>query len=94
MGIEEFQGQAMSKESDDATQFGETFPTKSGGNVAKIVALLAVAAAAFFAYRNYGDALSLKFLVSIGRTIPYWSTASRWPFTFWRPASHSLVLRF
>jgi uncharacterized membrane protein YdjX (TVP38/TMEM64 family) len=64
VGIEEFQGQAMSKESDDATQVGETFPTKSGGNVAKIVALLAVAAAAFFAYRNYGDALSLKFLAS------------------------------
>jgi uncharacterized membrane protein YdjX (TVP38/TMEM64 family) len=64
VGIEELQGQAMPKESDDATQVGETSQTKSGGRTTKVVVLLAVVAAAFFAYYNFGDALSLNFLAS------------------------------
>jgi len=54
----------MSTESEDATPVVEPSAKTSGSNATKVVVLLAVIAAAFFAYDNYGDALSLDYLAS------------------------------
>jgi uncharacterized membrane protein YdjX (TVP38/TMEM64 family) len=54
----------MSTEFEDGTPSADAAPKKSGTNAPKIVLLLAVVAAAFFAYRDYGDVLSLDYLAS------------------------------
>lgn len=54
----------MPIEPDDVTPVVEMLDKESGGNATKVIVLLAVVAAVFFAYHNYGDALSLDYLAS------------------------------
>lgn len=54
----------MSTEVENGTSSPDAVPNKSGSKATKIIVLLAVVAAALFAYHNYGDALSLDYLAS------------------------------
>jgi uncharacterized membrane protein YdjX (TVP38/TMEM64 family) len=61
---EKSQEQTMSTEVENGTSSPDAVPNKSGSKATKIIVLLAVVAAALFAYHNYGDALSLDYLAS------------------------------
>lgn len=54
----------MSTENEDVEVSAETPAKQSGSNIKKLFVLLAVGGVAGFAYWQYGDALSLKFLAS------------------------------
>ena len=58
------QEKKMPIESEETTPPSETPEKSSGSTATKLVALVAVAAVAFFAYQQFGDALSLDYLAS------------------------------